>query len=935
MARVQRHVVDRAHDEARLVGELREVADREAQGRLVDVQVQLEHRREVGGVDDADAGAPLPLAGLEGTHLCIRQVLLVVLLLRLLEVVVDGPREADLLQRRADLALRLLVVGVVVRLQQGEHDRVSCAVAGRRQHGGRQRHEAARRVGERHGRLVEELAEALARDDPERVAGDGHEALRALLGGEGGGVLELLVAHGRAVVLALEVVAHPRLAAERQHRRQALDRDLVQPHGARAEEARALVAERACDEVHHRADEDAAAEADAEEEAVHVLALAHVLHLQEADALGGRLQRLGAELLQRPLALQGQDADRVVHTSDRHEGRALPVLGHRLHGEAQDLVVHVTLGHLVERVALVDLEVQDLAAGQGDHDLALVGRGGDDTLLTRHTPLVRSARQQVPDAGGVHLDVGVVRHELDQQRGRRGQEATVQHLLDRVADGEHERDVDEGHDDVAVELAVHRRLHGPHGVRLTGQLAHRHLGHGQAVAQHAHRGPRPAAAERVQLGLALARGVQHLHVHDRRERRHLVVEHEVLQRARLEGDQRLGAVGVRGGAHGVLLVRANALELVERVVAELRGGEEEAGLQHAERVRERDSVEVLDLHLRHEVLVVRERDLVEVAVLTLDEEEEEVLQLVRRVRDDEQTLLLGHLETSRDGAHDVGVSLLLVHQAVLAADQSSAGAIHTAGHSDERVGAVVHGVRELARHVVQAQVHLVEGEHLLRGVRVRVAVHLFVAQLDGREERVLEADVHAHHGVHDRVALVRLQRRGDREPGRGVAVQDVHELLLLDRADHHRAALRVHGEVLSRHDAAAARLPVGLLVHLLEDVLLAIILEDDDAPRVGGHHDVVAAGACEPEGLHGADHAEDLLRQNALHLPGVVRPQQLQRLVARDDDLLRLRGGEVAVDRVRDGRGPLQGQLVELGHGRGSLKVLCGALAPRLLTTPA
>ena len=125
-----------------------------------------------------------------------------------------------------------------------------------------------------HSGLVEELAKALARDDPQGVAGDGHEALRALLGGEledvlhifmptiiyiyiyihrerliiycfpyysihviiiicwkmyyiyscRGGVLELLVAHGRAVVLPLEVVAQPRLAAERQHRRQALRR---------------------------------------------------------------------------------------------------------------------------------------------------------------------------------------------------------------------------------------------------------------------------------------------------------------------------------------------------------------------------------------------------------------------------------------------------------------------------------------------------------------------------------------------------------------------------------------------------------------------------------------------------------------------------------------------------------------------------------------
>mmetsp|Transcript_37442 Transcript_37442/g.111073 ORF Transcript_37442/g.111073 Transcript_37442/m.111073 type:complete len:282 (+) Transcript_37442:2636-3481(+) len=281
---------------------------------------------------------------------------------------------------------------------------------------------------------------------------------------------------------------------------------------------------------------------------------------------------------------------------------------------------------------------------------------------------------------------------------------------------------------------------------------------------------------------------------------------------------------MRGGAHRVLLVGADALELIQAVVSELGGGEEEAGLQDAERVRQRDRVEVLDLHLRDHLLVVRERDLVEVAVLALDEEEEKILQLVRGVGDDEEALLLRHLKTARDGADDIGMSLLLVHQAVLAADEHAAGAVHAARHGDQGVGAVVHGVRELPGDVVQAQVHLVERQHLLRRVGVRVLVHLFVAQLDGREERVLEAHVHAHRGVDEGVALVRLQRRGNREPGCRVAVQDVHKLLLLDRTDHDSTALRVHGKVLPRNDSAATRLAEGLLVHLLEEVLRAVVL---------------------------------------------------------------------------------------------------------------
>mmetsp|Transcript_96811 Transcript_96811/g.270984 ORF Transcript_96811/g.270984 Transcript_96811/m.270984 type:complete len:956 (-) Transcript_96811:2-2869(-) len=915
MPRVERHVVDRAHDEAGLARELREVADRQADGRLVDVEVELEDRGERGGVHDPDARAPLALARLEGAHLALRQVLLlVVLVLHIVELVVRRPGQADLLQRRSDLALRLLVVGVVIRLEERQHDGVARAMARGGQRRRRQRHEAARRVGERHHGLVEEVAEALARDDPQRVPRDGDKTLGALLGREGRRELQLLVAHRRAMVLPLEVVAQPRLRAKREHPRHALHAHPVQAHGLGPEEAGALVAERARHEVDHGADEDAAAQPDAEEEAVHVLTLPQVLHLRQAHALSGGLQCLRTELLQRPLPLQRQDADGVVHAADRHEGRALPVLRHGLHGEAEDLVVHVSLRHLVQRVALVDLEVQDLAAGERDHHLALVRRGGDDTLLPGHAPLVSAAGQQVPDARGVDLHVRVVRHQLDQQRRRGGQEAAVQNLLDGVADGEHEGHVDEGHDDVSVKLAVHRGLDGPDGVRLPRQLADGHLRHGEAVAEHAHRGAGAAAAEGVELRPALACGVQHLHVDDRRQRRHLVVQHEVLQGARLEGHQRLRSVGMRRGAERILLVRTDALELIQGVVAELGGREEEARLQHAEGVGQGDGVEVLHLNLGHQVLVVRQRDLVEVAVLALDEEEEEVLQLVRGVCDDQQPLLLRHLEPARDGAHDVGVALLLVDEAILAADEHAARPVDAAGHGDEGVRAVVHGVGELPRHVVEAEVHLVQREHLLRRVGVRVTVDLFVAELDRGEQRVLEADVHAARGVHQRVALVRLQGRGDGEPRRGVAVQDVDELLLLDGANHHGAALGVDGQVLAGHDPSAARLAVGLHVHLLENVLRPVVLEDHDPAGVGRDHDVVPAGARQAERLDVPHHTEDVLREDALHLAAVVGSQQLEGLVARDDNLLRLWGGEVAIDGLRDRRRALQGEVVELRH---------------------
>mmetsp|Transcript_20864 Transcript_20864/g.58887 ORF Transcript_20864/g.58887 Transcript_20864/m.58887 type:complete len:214 (+) Transcript_20864:2598-3239(+) len=213
---------------------------------------------------------------------------------------------------------------------------------------------------------------------------------------------------------------------------------------------------------------------------------------------------------------------------------------------------------------------------------------------------------------------------------------------------------------------------------------------------------------------------------------------------------------MRGGTHGVLLVSTDALELVQGMVPELSRGKQETCLQHAERIRKRNGVEILHLDFGDKVLIVRQRDLVKVAVLTLDEEEEEVLQLVRCVGNNQQTLLLRHLQSAWDGANDVRVALLLVYEAVLAADEDTTGPVHAAGHRDERVRGVVHRVRELPRHVVQPQVHLVERKHLLRRVCVRIPVHLFIAQFNGCKQWILEANVHTARRVHQGVALVRL-----------------------------------------------------------------------------------------------------------------------------------------------------------------------------------
>jgi hypothetical protein len=73
----------------------------------------------------------------------------------------------------------------------------------------------------------------------------------------------------------------------------------------------------------------------------------------------------------------------------------------------------------------------------------------------------------------------------------------------------------------------------------------------------------------------------------------------------------------------------------------------------------------------------------------------------------------------------------------------------------------------------------------LDGLASRVLVTLLVVKLQARKQRILEAHVHAAAVEEDAVRLVGLKRRRDGEVGLRVAIQDVHKLLLLARADHH------------------------------------------------------------------------------------------------------------------------------------------------------
>ena len=60
--------------------------------------------------------------------------------------------------------------------------------------------------------------------------------------------------------------------------------------------------------------------------------------------------------------------------------------------------------------------------------------------------------------------------------------------------------VDEGDDDVRIELVIHPSFDGPDGIWVTGQLGHGHLRYFQTVTKNAERRTRTATADGIQLG---------------------------------------------------------------------------------------------------------------------------------------------------------------------------------------------------------------------------------------------------------------------------------------------------------------------------------------------------------------------------------------------------------------------------------------------------
>ena len=527
----------------------------------------------------------------------------------------------------------------------------------------------------------------------------------------------------------------------------------------------------------------------------------------------------------------------------------------------------------------------------------------------------------------MRLDERAVREQRRRERRLRREEPRVADLLHGVAHAQHQRRVREAHDDVPVVRVLRAAPQRPHGRGPAGQGRGGDLGHADAAAEQAERGPGAAAARdgqpRVVLGAARRR--EDLERRRAAERLGPVQRRQVPQGRGPEGGRDLGRARavvaearVEDRARGrVVGAVADAPELEQGVVARLRGRVEQPVARDAQRARREERVEDGHAHVGHAGGAPRERHLVEVPQLALHEEEEEVALAVRRHARRQQPARRREARAPRQRRADLGVALVLEGDPVLAADQHAARAVAAAGRRREHVGRARDGLAPAARHVVEAEVELVVGEHLLgvaRRLAARVGVGVAVVELERREARVVEADVERDDVEDDAARLVRLERRADGGRAGGVAVQRVHELRALDRGDHDRAAARVGREVLAGHRAPAARLAERLAVDARPGPPGGVEAQHRQRAGVRRNGDVVRGRARRP---HGAERAHAAERRRAGHgreaARGLVGPEQLERAaLPRDDHLLRAPGRERAEGRGDDCRRGVQGELHEM-----------------------
>lgn len=263
--------------------------------------------------------------------------------------------------------------------------------------------------------------------------------------------------------------------------------------------------------------------------------------------------------------------------------------------------------------------------------------------------------------------------------------------------------------------------------------------------------------------------------------------------------------------------------------------------------------------------------------------------------------LPGHEEVVAHGdeALPLFVTVFHIDDEVFADHDNAAGAV-VARDRDQVVCGLVNRNYIFADDMVEAKVHLIEGQRFLEDSCAHgavVCIGVAVVDFKACKLGVLNANVDSDHGESQHVGFVSVERTRNCELILVVAIQNIHKLLLFSRANHNRPTLGICGQELARHDASSPCFAKGLLVHFYKGAFFRIEVEDYDATGVAPHHKEVLFHSNKSEGADRAHYAEDLLGVDDLQRAiSVIWCEELEDLAFAHDELVLVGGCEAALD---------------------------------------
>lgn len=202
--------------------------------------------------------------------------------------------------------------------------------------------------------------------------------------------------------------------------------------------------------------------------------------------------------------------------------------------------------------------------------------------------------------------------------------------------------------------------------------------------------------------------------------------------------------------------------------------------------------------------------------------------------------LPGHVEVvaHRDEALPLLVTAFHIDDEVFADYDDATGAV-VARDRDQVMCGMVNRNYIFADDMVEAEVHLIEGQRFLEDACAHgavVCIGVAVVNFKACKLGVLNTNVDSDHGESQHVGFVSVERTRNCELILVVAVQNIHKLLLFSRTNHNRPTLGICGQELAGHDTSSPCFAKGLLVHFDKGAFFRVEVEDYDATGVASHH---------------------------------------------------------------------------------------------------